>query len=162
MGDPRGSRDERAGYHMPKKPTHGVDEEPVLRDGLSVEEECRTGLGLREEVGRGDGKPLEDGETGARLEHEHRNSLLDEQANNHRRPSITACQQTWFLFQSDDRKLTMGCDSGASTLPRRRTGRRKARGRRSHGRRSSCSIAIERRKQKEHSINVLQSSIECV
>ena len=99
MGDPTGSRDERAGHHMPKKPAHRVDEEPVLRDGLSVEEECRTGLGLGEEVGRGDGKPLEDGETGARLEHEHRNSLLDEQADDDRRPFITDCQQTLLFLE---------------------------------------------------------------
>ena len=68
-------------------PTHRVDEEPVLGDGLCVEEERGAGLGLREEVGRGDGEPFEDGESGAGLEHEHRNSLLGEQANDDRPPS---------------------------------------------------------------------------
>ena len=66
--------------------TYRVDEEPVLGHNGSREEEGRTVVSLSEEVRSKVGNPLENGETGARLQHEHRNGLLAEKSNNDRGP----------------------------------------------------------------------------
>ena len=53
----------------------------MVGDDRRVEEELGTVHTLGEEVGSEECDPLEDGETSARLEHEHRDDLLDEESN---------------------------------------------------------------------------------
>ena len=79
-GRARDGRGQRGG-------THGVHEEPVLVDGVGVEEELGALERLREEVAREERDPLEDREARAGLEHEHGDRLLREQAHDDRRPA---------------------------------------------------------------------------
>ena len=55
-------------------------------DNISTEEECSTLLRLFQEIGGKESNPLENGETGARLEHKHGDSLLNDQSNDNSGP----------------------------------------------------------------------------
>ena len=68
---------------------HRVDEEPVLVDDVSTEEEGGTLEGLGEEVGHEERDLLEDREARAELEHEHHDHLLEGEADDDRRPLCT-------------------------------------------------------------------------
>ena len=89
----RGCQDRRCGRHT-KWAAHRVDEEPVLVDDVGAEEEGGALEGLGEEVGREERDPLEDGEARAGLEHEHRDRLLEGEADDDRRPLRTPYQHT--------------------------------------------------------------------
>jgi hypothetical protein len=67
--------------------THRVNKEPVLIDGLLVEEERSSRKSLVQEVTSESGNPMEDGETGASLQHDESNDLLKEKSNNDGRPN---------------------------------------------------------------------------
>jgi hypothetical protein len=63
--------------------TYHVDEEPVLRvDGILIEEKGSPDETLTEEIGCESCKPIEQVETSTGFEHEERDRLLHEQANN--------------------------------------------------------------------------------
>ena len=55
-------------------------------DNISTEEECSTLLRLFQEIGGKESNPLENGETSARLEHKHGDSLLNDQSNDNSGP----------------------------------------------------------------------------
>ena len=60
----------------------------LVLDNVRVEEERSTGKSLRKEVGGEEREPLEDAEARARLEHEHRNSLLKGEPDDDGRPRL--------------------------------------------------------------------------
>lgn len=60
----------------------------MLRCGLSIEEETGAGVSLLEEVCSESSNPAEDGETGASLEDEKRDNLLEEQSNDDGGPDV--------------------------------------------------------------------------
>lgn len=116
--------------------THRVYEEPMFGDGFCIEEELRAGKCLLKEVCREERDPLEDRETGARLEDKHGNSLLGKEADDNGRPAQLSKNAMGALKMH---KRTKGCGCGAWRWPRRRTGTRTGRARRSRDRRSRCS-----------------------
>ena len=64
-----------------------IDEEPVLVDGVLIEEEGCTDLGLLQEVRDEKRKPLEEFEAGISLKDEEGDSLLEKETDNDRLPT---------------------------------------------------------------------------
>jgi hypothetical protein len=64
-----------------------TSEEPVLVDGVLVEEEGCADLGLPQEVGGKESKPFEDSEASIGLEDEQGDSLLEEETDNDSLPT---------------------------------------------------------------------------
>ena len=58
----------------------------LVLDNIRIKEERSTGKSLCEEIGGEEREPLEDTEACARLEHEHRNSLLKGEPDDDSRP----------------------------------------------------------------------------
>ena len=66
----------------------------ILGDGHWVEEERGTGKGLLEEIFGEERDPLEDREAGARLEHEHGDCLLQDEAHDDSSPDANISIQS--------------------------------------------------------------------
>ena len=66
--------------------TQNANKEPVLVDGIFIEEESGTDFGLVQEVGGEEGDPPENFETGVGLEDEEGDGLLEEETDDNRRP----------------------------------------------------------------------------
>lgn len=126
--------------NIAERTTNRVNEEPVLGDDLRVEKELGADLSLLEEVGCEERDPLENGEAGAGLEHEHGDGLLEDQSDNDSRPTnhISTCLVEGHVKQ----QRTKECACGVWRSPRRRTGTRTDRARISHGRHMWCSMAL--------------------
>ena len=95
----------------------------LVLDNVRVEEERSTGKSLCEKIGGEEREPLEDAEARARLEHEHRNGLLQGEADDDSRPRLLVSTEVQKRIYEG--RHTMGCASGAWKWPRSRTGRRK-------------------------------------
>ena len=117
------------------------------RNDISTEEERSTLLRLFQEIGGKESNPLENGETGARLEHKHGDSLLNDQSNDNSGP-IEPSEMALRLNSKKDRR-TKGSSIDACSRGKSTPGRRKVRGQRWHGHRRWNPI------MNSHSINVL-------
>ena len=105
-----------------------TSEEPVLIDGVLVEEESCTNLGLPQEVGGEESKPLEDAEASIGLENEKGDGLLEEQTNNDCLP-VNVFKSRPHVISNESEPgigigLTMGLENDRGKLTRNKTGRR--------------------------------------